>query len=117
MPTANLTNLKFQPMPSVPNLKVAEDIQTDSGDKLLAVATGTDIIHVLSADGTLKGFGGLTVVGPNITTIPLDWKALIKGAIGAAGGGGGIKSCTQTTTTVVEPGGKTTTTTTQTCKA
>jgi hypothetical protein len=111
MPT---TNLKFQPVPSVPNLKIAEGLQTDSGAKLLAFTTGTDIVHVVSADGALQAFGGLTVIGPNVTTIALDWKKMLKDMVV---GGGTKSSCTWTQTVVVEPGGKTTTTTTNTCTA
>jgi hypothetical protein len=114
MPT---TNLKFQPVPSVPNLKIAEGLQTDSGAKLIAFTTGTDIVHVVSADGALKGFGGLTVIGPNVTTVAMNWKDILKKAFAAVGGGGGLKlDCTQTSTVVVE-GGKSTTTTTQHCTA
>jgi hypothetical protein len=117
--------LDLREVPSVSNLRVA-NLTTDDGVNLLASAVGTDSVHIVSADGSLEGFGGLTIIGPGVTTIGRDvgdWVRLaltlyhgLKGDGGGGGGGGGGNfKCTSTTTTTVSSDGKSTSTTVTAC--
>ena len=92
MPTIPTTKLSFKAVRSVPNLMMSEDLMTDDGHKLLAFTTGMDSIHIVSADGTLAGFDGLTVIGTNVTAVALDWKDVVSKLIGNLLGGlaGGV---------------------------
>ena len=114
------TQLDLREVPSVPNLRVA-NLKTDDGVNLLASAVGTDSVQIVSADGSLEGFGGLTVAGPGVTTIAMDWDAIIKLGIEiynkmkGGGGGGGGKGCTTTQTTTFDGKGGMTQTTTTSC--
>jgi hypothetical protein len=105
------TQLNLKAGTNVPNLKTAH-FTTDDGVKLLAIAVGTDTVQIVSADGSLKGFGGVTVTGPGITTVALSWSDVasfaikayeaVKGVLGGGGGGGG---CTTTITTTIDAKG------------
>jgi hypothetical protein len=119
------TKLNLKAGTNVQNLKTAH-FTTDDGHKMLAIAVGTDTVHIVSADGSLEGFGGITVTGPGVTTVALSFSAIVefaiktyeavKGFFGGGGGGGGKKTCTTSTTVHTDAGGSTTTTTT-TCTA
>jgi hypothetical protein len=120
------TRLNLKKVPSAPKLSMV-NLKTDNGADLVALAFGTDSVHIVSADGSLKNFGGLTVVGPDVTTTALDWGKLAQEAwevakrvdafLGGGGGsGGGSSVCTTTTNITVDGKGGSTMTTTTTCR-
>lgn len=93
--------LNFKDVPSVPGLKVADDV-TSSGIRMHVLSTGPDTIHIVPADASNQLLGELTVVGPSITTVVLDWQWVVEAyhaAVklgeqffgGGEGGGGGCK--------------------------
>jgi hypothetical protein len=109
------TKLNFKDVPSIPNLKVAEDFKTSSGDKWQVLSTGPNTIHFVAAGASPMSSGEITVIGPNVTTIALSFQKLLEAAKKAAGllSGGGQK-CTTTTQVNVGSDGKVTSITTTT---
>lgn len=114
------TQLDLREVPSVPNLRVT-NLTTDDGVNLLATAVGKDSVQIVSADGSLEGFGGLTVAGPGVTTIAMDWSEIIKLGIDVynhlKGGGGGGGGCTVSITTTISADGSISQTASKTCPA
>ena len=107
------TLLDLREVTTVPNLRVA-NLKTDDGVNLLALAVGTDIVHIVPADGSLEGFGGFTVVGPGVTTYDVNWGKLIswgieqivKGIdIGGGSGSGSDSGCITSITTTLHADG------------
>jgi hypothetical protein len=69
------TQLNLKAVPNVPNLMIA-DFKTDDGDEMRAIMLDKNTIKIVSADGSLEGFDGITVIGPDITTIALKWPSI-----------------------------------------
>jgi hypothetical protein len=110
------TKLQLKQVPSIPALKVAEGLKTPSGTKLIAFSGHKDSLHIV-ADASVPGFGGITVIGPGVTTIEMDWGtvidigyALAKKIFGGGGGGGGGtgQKCKWVTTVTTDANGNVT---------
>jgi hypothetical protein len=108
------TQLNLKEVPSVANARVA-DIKTDDGVNLLAFAVNKNMVHLVPAGGPPEGFGGITVAGPDVTIIAMNWTEVAKAAFelwelahqkAAQTGGGGGQECTTTVTTITDANGK-----------
>jgi hypothetical protein len=113
----NKARLSFKEVASIPHLKMAEGLKARSGTRLVAFSWHEDSVHI-AADSSIRGFGGITVIGPGVTTAKLDWGKLIDFAIdlgmkilgGDDGGGGGGhgQTCTMTSTVTTDAKGNVT---------
>jgi hypothetical protein len=90
------------------------EVALPSGAKLVGLSSEHNSVHFFSPDDSVDSLGGVIVVGPNITTIEMDWGKILgiaielalKGLSGSGGGGGGGgQKCTYTTTVTTDAKG------------